>query len=249
MCTGYDYQFSVVQVPFVIIAFEIGDDDITRIQNEVNFLGDADLPDVDADEMDEAERGMINCTITLRKGRVREAYDKIADGARDLIIENTTTDGLLGEWEPDFMESRETIRLNRMANQEQANGYYPNDTDDQEEVLGMKVLAETYIHELCHSLGKDHPGAESSDIYSTGYYTTDMGRCERDGFVDVFGELPPSYNRVFSNTPDYTWDVQCMIDVQSAGANANFFDSLRSAAAVHSLYPSLEQVYESGPKP
>ena len=248
MCIGFEPVFTYIDLTFSIIDnYQINR--AVHIYVNANYVGPANAtPELDMQNLTDAERAMINCTITLRDDIVQDAYNGIANAGRVLIIKEGAP-GYLGTWSKDVMNGTETIELNREINMKHARDLYPSDSAAQEKTLHLKVMAETYIHELCHSAGKSHTEDESNSYMTPQYYSTKIGRCERDAFVDVFQETPPSYNKTFpySNPPDYVWNVTCMSSIKAN--NTNYFNSLHSGVAAWDVFPTYSMEYHSGPNP
>lgn len=88
---------------------------------------------------------------------------------------------------------------------------------------------------------------EAGGQYTTAYYSMNFGRCERNVFKDIFKEEPPSFNKVFGRTPDYTWNVSCMMNINTN--NSVYFDSLHSGVAASDAYPTYSLEYHAGENP
>lgn len=247
MCIGFEATFTRIDFSFSIInMYQINQLVVTYV-NANYATGTNGTPDVEMGDLTTTEQGFINCTISLRQGKSQKAYDDMADALRDLIIkEGTSGANVLGTHNKDVMNSKETIELDRAKNMKYAKDMYPNDTPAQEKKLFEKVYMETYGHELCHSLGENHPGSEVG--YGTpGFYTTSFGRCERDIFFELFNELPPSYDKTFNQPVDLEWEVSCMINI--SGSSGVFLDSLHSGAAASQAYPAFDIEYHNVPNP
>ena len=240
MCVGFDAFYTHIDVNVPVINMYHIQEHIISTFNAQSGNGDRDVPAIDMEDLTTAEQAMINCTITLRNGPMADAYDGIHDANRDLIIQHGAP-GDLGTHHKDVMNSTETVELNRNNNMKYAQDMYPNDSAAQEKKLYLKILAETYAHEMCHSAGHDHSGGETGQIYTTGYYTTAMGRCERDAFEDTFQEKPPSYKKVFGQSQNYSWNVTCMSSINAN--NADYFNSLHSGASASRTYPTYPVDY------